>query len=95
MVDVTSLIKIRPKNRGNLEFARDVLIESIRGNLHGSLLKDAIDEVYSIIKDEALKRRTDEMLEAYELVTVLRYLVVERGELPSEIMERIIILIES
>ncbi len=49
---------------------------------------------YSIIKKAALEERSDRLVEVYELVTILRYLSVEKGEAPLSMMQEIVNLLE-
>jgi len=94
MVDIISLL--RSKRARDVEFAHDVLLEALRGNLNGGpLLRDAIDEAYSIIKEVALRRRDERLVEAYELMTVIRYLSIERNETPVTLIQEVVSILES
>ncbi|NPA47438.1 MAG: hypothetical protein GXO14_02185 [Thermococci archaeon] len=93
MVDIISLL--RSKRNRDVEFARDVLVEAMKGHLNGGpLFKDAIEEAYSIIKDAAFRQKEERLIEAYERMVVLKYLSVERDETPIGIMQEVVSLLE-
>ncbi len=91
-------ITLRRKKEDSLDYVKDLAKALIEGRLIGEdvLFRDAVNEIYTTLRDVVFKeKRSDEnLIRAYELAVILRYLVQDDVKTSRGILEELVQTLE-
>ncbi|WP_457743104.1 hypothetical protein [Thermococcus sp.] len=76
-----------------MDFARDLvklLLSDYELYSNNVLFRDAVEEVYSILREEVISRRKDELVDAYETAVLLRAVVFEKVKDARELLSHLL-----
>ncbi|MBP1910903.1 hypothetical protein [Thermococcus stetteri] len=84
---------LRKKSSTRIEFVRDLvafMLSTDLGNSNEVLFRDAVDEVYSILREEVVERGKKELADAYEKAVLLRFVVFNEEMDPKKLLSDIL-----
>ncbi|ACS33291.1 hypothetical protein [Thermococcus gammatolerans] len=91
-------ITLRRKKSDPVDYARDLAEALLEGRVIGEdvLFRDAVNEIYTTLKEALFKGKegNENLIQAYELAVVLRYLVQDGVKTSREILEELVQILE-
>ncbi len=76
MKRLRTLLRRRKKNENGLEYVKSLIENMLEEGMYRDevLFRDALDEIYSQLKELALRKGDEDMIMAYEKAVILRYI---------------------
>lgn len=96
MKRLRALLRRRKKNENGLEYVKSLVEKMLGGEgLYRDevLFRDTLDELYSQLKELALRKGNENMVKAYEKAVILRYISDRGGASEKQLLEEILRLL--
>ncbi|AEO13909.1 hypothetical protein [Thermococcus sp. AM4] len=91
-------ITLRRKKSDPVDYVRDLAAALLEGRVIGEdvLFRDAVNEIYTTLREVLFKGKggSENLIRAYELAVILRYLVQDGVKTSREILEELVQTLE-